>query len=255
MLLRAYDGFESGWTATAAVVGVIQASILALLLIPSFAIAGSAPALAPSLELERGSAPVAATGAETPVDFNIPAQPLARALVAYGAATGLEVFYNAALAERQRSAEVIGILTPAFALQILLRGTGYVARSTGPGAFTIAPGPGEPAPASVVPDAVRRSYEPYFATIQTQIGDILCRSADIASRRDEIVFRIWLTPSGMITRAEVVGNDGTLAEDQTFAAAMRGLAMGVPPAGMPEPVNLVIFPSSNTSRACRSGGG
>jgi hypothetical protein len=239
MVGRADGRVESYWCATAASVRLIKASILALLLVSSFTIAGSAPSLAQSSE------------PGTRIDFNIPAQSLARALVAYGSATGLEVFYNAALAERRQSAEVMGSLTPAVALRTLLHGTGYVARTTGPGVFTITLAPREASLVTTASDAARRSYEPYFAAIQAQISDVLCRSADITSGRNEILFQFRLAPSGMITQAEVIGDNGNPAEDQTFAAAMRGLAIGAPPNGMPQPVNIVIFPPSKTSKACR----
>lgn len=81
----------------------VQASILTLLLVSSFVLIGSLPCLAQT------------SRSEARIDFNIPAQPLARALVAYGTATGLEIFYNAALADRQNSFEVAGSLTPTVA--------------------------------------------------------------------------------------------------------------------------------------------
>jgi hypothetical protein len=243
ILGKANERLESCWNATAAFIHLIQVCMSALLLGANFTIAGSAPALAQS------------SGSEARIDFNIPAQPLARALVAYGAVTGLEVFYKAALAERRKSAGVLGSLTPTVALQILLRDTGYVARTTGPGAFTIELEPHEANPTTGTSDTARRIYEPYFAVIQAQISDVICRSADIVSGHDEIVFQLWLAPSGQVARAEVVGDDGNPAEDQTFAIAMRGLAIAAPPAGMPQPVSMVIFPAAKTSKACRSGGG
>jgi hypothetical protein len=243
MVGKSGDEFEPSWNATAAFARLIQASILALLVVSSVMIGGPAPGFAQSSQ------------PEAKVDFNIPAQPLARALVAYGAASGLEVFYKSVLAERQHSAEVAGLLTPTVALQTLLRGTGYVAQTTGPGAFTIVPTPREAALAISAADAARRSYEPYFATIQAQISDGLCRSAGAALERAEILLQLWLAPSGVIARAEVVGDDGNPADDQTLAVAMRGLAVGVPPVGMPQPLNMVIFPPSKTSKGCPPVGG
>lgn len=217
---------------------MIHTSILALLVV------SGAIMFDPASGFAQSSQP------EAKFEFNIPAQPLARALVAYGAATGLEVFYKAGLAEGQHSAEVAGSLTPTVALQTLLLGTGYVARTTGAGAFTIVPTPREAARATSTADAARRSYEPYFATVQAQISDFLCRRAGADFEHAEILLQFWLAPSGVIARAEVVGDNGNPADDQTFAVAMRGVAVGVPPAGMPQPVNMVIFPPSKTSRGC-----
>ena len=82
-----------------------------------------------------------ASVAEKRIAFDIPAQPLASALEAYSAATGVEIFYDAVLAAGHRSASVKGSFLPARALETLLLGTGYVPRSTGPDTISIAPGP------------------------------------------------------------------------------------------------------------------
>ncbi|MCA6109657.1 energy transducer TonB [Bradyrhizobium cenepequi] len=182
---------------------------------------------------------------ETKIQFNIPAQPLSRALVDYAAATGLEIFYKAALADNRHSTAVAGVLMPSTALQILLRGTGYTARSTGVGAFTIMPAPREvPAAAEA-----RKRLQPYFAVVQTGISDALCRNAPGAADK-EILLQLWLSSSGLVTRAEVIDDDGKAARDQSYAAAIRGLAFAIPPPGMPQPVNVVIFPSFKASRTC-----
>jgi hypothetical protein len=189
---------------------------------------------------------------DTKVTFNLPAQPLSRALMAYSAVTGLEVFYNAALAEKQHSAEVVGVMTPSIALQILLRGTGYVARATGPGAFTIMATPRETAASAAAAAIARKRYEPYFAAIQARISDALCRKAEVAAARRELLFQFWVAPTGAVLRAQVIGDDGEPADDQTYAAAIRGLALAAPPAEMPQPINMVFFPPSGSSKACEA---
>jgi hypothetical protein len=187
---------------------------------------------------------------EMPFAFDIPAQPLSSALATYGAATGLDVFYDADLAEKQRSTDVAGTFSPAQALDLLLLGTGYVARSTGAGVFTILRAPRTEAadlPSPIDP----RIYGSYFATIQARVSDALCAVSGMDSKPDETLFRFWLAPSGTVVRAEVIADNGDLLGDQGLAAAIHGLAIGVPPAGMPQPVNLVILPPSASSRLCR----
>lgn len=190
-------------------------------------------------------------GSDAPITFDIPAQPLARALVAYSSATGLELVYKAALAERQQSREVIGTLSPSTALQELLRGTGYIAKKTGPGFFTILPANPETGAES---EARRRLYEPYFAVIQSRISGVVCGEGG-PSPLDETLLRAWLSATGIIARAEILRDDGRRAADQTFAATLRGMAIGIPPpSGMPQPVNIVIFPATKTSKRCGTGG-
>jgi hypothetical protein len=76
--------------------------------------------------------------------FDIPVQPLAAAIETYAAATGLQVLYNAHLVAGRRSTELVGVLTPQAALQVLLKGSGLVVRYAAPGALVIvAPPPAE----------------------------------------------------------------------------------------------------------------
>lgn len=230
---------------------------------PAHRSASPIPALLLALVMTMGGVlPCGAQSArpDGQIDFNIPAQPLARALMAYGAATGLEIFYNAALAEKQRSVELVGRLAPSDALQILLRGTGYAAKATMPGAFTIVTAP-RPSPLSATAAAAaRRRLEPYFASIQARIVDALCRDGEMLSAPRELLFQLWLAPSGVVAQADVIDERGERADDQTLAVAIRGLALVAPPAGMPQPVNMVIFPPSAASKSCgpveaRRGGG
>ncbi|MGY3618312.1 hypothetical protein [Bradyrhizobium sp. USDA 10063] len=134
---------------------------------------------------------------------------------------------------------------------MLLLGTGYNARSTGPGVFTIAPATRTSVADPAAPTAAQ-AYRPYFATIQARVSDALCRNALIAAARDEVLFRFWLAPSGLIARAEVVTDDGTLAGDQTLAVALQGIVIGAPPADMPQPVNMAIYPPTGSSTSCHA---
>jgi hypothetical protein len=183
------------------------------------------------------------------IDFNIPAQPLARALLAYGAVTGMEIFYNASLAGEQRSQRVVGAMTPEAALRMLLSGTAYIARSTGPGTFTITQAPRETASASAGVVS-RRQFEPYFAALQRGISDALCRHTAPAATGGEQVVQFWMSPSGVVERADVLADNGDRANDQSLATPLRGLALAAPPAGVPQPINMVIFPLLPGASTC-----
>jgi TonB family protein len=189
---------------------------------------------------------------DKPISFNIPAQPLSRALIAYGAATGFEIFYKWVLAEHQSSVEVVGTLTPPEALRILLGGTGYAARITEAGDVIIEEAPSDaagPAPAA----ATRRRLEPYFAAIQERINDALCQTSGLPGNSREITVQFWLEPRGVIARAEVLADNGEPAADQAVAVAMRGLRVAAPPVGMPQPLSMVIFPPSSRLESCAAG--
>jgi hypothetical protein len=191
---------------------------------------------------------------EQTIPFDISAGPLEQALEAYGAATGFEVFYDAALAAGHTSAAVKGTFTPVQGLQILLHGTNYVPRATGPNmiSISIAPAPRVPPDAGLV--AAQRRFESYFAKVQSRVDETMC-DPDAGFRQDaELVLKLWLGASGEVSRAETLA---AAAEEQNQAVArLRGLRIGAPPpANMPQPVTLIVFPPRpGEPSACASAG-
>lgn len=73
-----------------------------------------------------------------PVDFNIPAQPADDALMAFSRQAKVEILFSFDELHALRSPGVAGSLEPEQALQRLLKGTGFEARSNGKGRFLVA---------------------------------------------------------------------------------------------------------------------
>jgi hypothetical protein len=84
-------------------------------------------AVSADAEAQQGSAVASAT-----VGFNIPAQPLGKALNSFIKSTGWQIGYSSALVDGKQSTIVSGKLTPESALRTLLSGTGIEIRMTGP---------------------------------------------------------------------------------------------------------------------------
>ncbi|MBL9203256.1 MAG: TonB-dependent receptor plug domain-containing protein, partial [Opitutaceae bacterium] len=84
-----------------------------------------------------GVLPAAPT--ERTVEFDLPAQPAAQALLAFSKLTRIEVLFSSDALREVRSAPVTGRLEPAEALTRLLRGTGFAARPNGRDRFVIGP--------------------------------------------------------------------------------------------------------------------
>ncbi len=82
-------------------------------------------------------APAAAQAQPAAIAFNIPAQELNGAVLAFGQRAGIQVFSDAARLAGRRSGAVVGTLTPAEALGRLLAGTGLTYRFTGANRVTI----------------------------------------------------------------------------------------------------------------------
>ncbi|MGH8692809.1 MAG: TonB-dependent siderophore receptor, partial [Burkholderiales bacterium] len=105
----------------------------------SVAIAAAIMAWFPLASVRAEPAPVgkAATTAEAPLQFDIPAQDLARALSAFAAQSHIQVLYEGDIAKGLRSASLKGAYTPEKAAQVLLTDTPVRARFTGARTMTV----------------------------------------------------------------------------------------------------------------------
>lgn len=81
----------------------------------------------------------------------------------------------------------------------------------------------------------------YAGQIQAQIEAALQRDEQTRNGRYALALRLWLSPSGQVERAQVVGSTGDPAMDQAVVRVISALAIGAgPPADMPQPVNLRV---------------
>ncbi|MCW5799638.1 MAG: Ferrichrome-iron receptor [Nitrospira sp.] len=102
--------------------------------------------------------------------FDIPAQPLINALIAFSAQTGMQVLYEGAIAQDVWSPGATGTLLPAEALHSLLRNTGLSYRTTPNGTVTLERGSLPPLPpaSSVAPP--EQPFASQGASAQMQPG-------------------------------------------------------------------------------------
>ncbi|GAA5542044.1 MULTISPECIES: TonB-dependent receptor [Brucella] len=89
--------------------------------IVTFLLAGTAMMSVPAVEQAKAQS---ATTSATSTKFNIPAQSLSTALIAFSRQTKLGIFVTSSLASGKKSTAVNGALSPEVALQRLLSGTG-----------------------------------------------------------------------------------------------------------------------------------
>lgn len=82
------------------------------------------------------AAPLSAAEQEK-LNFDVPAQGLSKALESLASQSGLQMLYPADLVAGLRGQALRGDYTPEQALPLLLKGSGLVAKPTGPGSFTI----------------------------------------------------------------------------------------------------------------------
>lgn len=188
---------------------------------------------------------------EDKIAFDIPPQPLASALKAYGAVASVELFFETGLTVGRVSAPVRGVLTRNAALRMMLAGTGLAAESFDPGTVTILPARGRGGPVDLTPVKARAvAFTPYFALLQTSLRSSLCQIPATRTDPSELRVRLWIAPSGAVMRTELLSSTGNEDRDRAYVDALRTLAIGEPPPpSMPQPVTLMILPRTSAEAA------
>jgi hypothetical protein len=174
--------------------------------------------------------------AQESLSFDIPSQPLAKALYAFSAATGIEVMVDARQAAGRRAPEVKGSLLPREALSALLAGSNLVAQEFGPGTVTLA----AMSPAA----APMHENQRYFADVQRAVENALCADARTSPGRYRLALKLWVGPSGEVTRAKRLDTTGDRTLDNALDARTPRISIGKsPPSHFAQPIALIVSPS------------
>lgn len=187
--------------------------------------------------------------------FDLPAQPLANALIAYGKATGLSILVIARLTADRQSAAVKGLYTPEQALRLLLAGSGLTTRYTSRTAFTLVPVPthnsiAAPAPAVGAVVAAQLNSR-YAARVQRVIGRLLCLLQPDKLGHYRVGLQLWIDTSGQIYRVHLLNSPGLAAWGGTVQAVLERQVVGPPPAGFQQPITLLLRIRQDRRMACR----
>ena len=194
------------------------------------------------------SAPAAA--AEPFLNFNIPEAPLDIALGSFGRVTKEQLLLDASITDGRRSSRVIGRFTPEAALRQMLTGTGLAVRPVdGQGYAIIAPARTGSDNAVRGTDSAHR-FDAYSAVIQTALGRALCGQLGTAPGGYRTMARLWIGAGGTVDRAELLTSSGDAGRDALLTERFRGLAIGVPPAGLPQPITLLVTSEGAAADYC-----
>ena len=171
------------------------------------------------------------------IAFDIPGQPLDKAIHFFAIASNHQILYETALSSGQRSTELKGVFTPGVALSVLLTGTGLVGRRTDIDAFTISAMEQGPAAAATIPDGR------FLGAVQSGILGALCRSPRTWPGEYKVAVQLWIASSGAVEGAALVGSTGEAGRDAVLLDALRDVVIDMrPPPGMPQPVTMAIVP-------------
>jgi hypothetical protein len=191
------------------------------------------------------------------IDIDLPAQPLAKALQAFGRMTHMLVMGETEQLGNRTSAPVNGDYTRQDALRLLLAGTGMSARFIDAQSVAILPlSPAEqrgqiPSPSLSVPaSAIDGSTEDdvaYLTLIQARLTETLCESPQTRPGRYRLIVQLRIDSSGAVTASRVIGSTGDPARDEAIGQVLGGLVFdGGPPATFQQPVNILLRPQDDT---------
>jgi hypothetical protein len=194
--------------------------------------------------------------------FELPAQPLALTLQAFGRMTEMVLLAPAPLLEGRTSAAVSGDFAPRDALARVLEGTGLQADFSGPDeamivAQTVPATPDatasglvqtQPLPVALPVDGLGEDGEQlaYAAMIQQRLTDALCAQDATRPGDYRLVAQLRIDDKGVVSATELVASSGSPRRDAAIEAALRTLKLdAAPPAGLPGPVTILLRPSGN----------
>lgn len=194
--------------------------------------------------------------------FNIPAQPLQSALIAFAAVAGLQIMYDAGLARNLRSRAVIGLFSADSALRMLIAGTDLTVVPTGKDvalvpvtALLAGRMPGKASSngeMTLVLDTLYVSVPPgseehpdfnsYGQLVRAKIRKTLTEDSRTARRVYRMDLDIWVDSKGAVNETRVTQSSGTTALDAVLRRVIGGVAIGQsPPAGMRQPIHVTVI--------------
>lgn len=213
----------------------------ALALAIGMSLAQAGRAATPRLEAPSARAPAPrAVG----MAFDLPAQPLAEALEAFGAMTGWSGFYQADDVASFRAPALAGRYTPEAALRLLLEGSGLAAHFTAPEAFVLE-ARGEAAVAAPGAGTAPLPRDPvYDGLLQSRVREIFCRDARTAPDGWRVALSFHVDGQGRIERPMLLDSTGDAARDGAILQALRAVRVGrAPPVrSAGEPFVMLIVP-------------
>lgn len=188
-----------------------------------------------------------------PVAFAIAAQPLAQALVEYSLASGLTVLVDSALTAGRQAPAVVGNYTPGDALRKLLAGSPLAIRYASAQSFTLV---STAKPEVAAPRSGKRLRDtPYAAVVQGALKRALCKAAGTPPGSYRALVQLWFDKAWRVSRVEWVATTGVPGLDGRLETALRGAAIGPLPAGMPQPLTVLLEPRGAGECAAEIGAG
>jgi hypothetical protein len=180
-------------------------------------------------------------------DFEIAAQPLGPALLAFGSVTGIEIIYDSALTYPHQSSGLKGRFTADEALLLILAASGLATRAVAPGAITIV-GPSELSSTAFASQPDSSRHAAFFAELQESFARAFCHPSAGATSKERLLVRFRIAASGAVDRLEMLGFSEEPSRHGMVEALKRVTFDVPPPKDLPQPIMMLILPQ--TAEAC-----
>lgn len=193
-------------------------------------------------------------GKDTPINFNLPAQPLALALTAFSELTGYSILVSSNLTAGREAAAVQGLLDPRTALQRLVAESGLLVHYVMPKAFTLFPAPEEVRGSDskeLGQGLVAGDLNVFYALLQASITRLLCLAQPQEFGRYRLGLQLWFAENGKVRDIRLLESSGVEVQDQLVLRSLHSLVQPPPP-GLPQPLTILLTPRPDPAADCRA---
>ncbi len=192
--------------------------------------------------------------------YDIPAQPLDRALMELGTVSRIDILYENGVVEGKRSHAVSGTLSEREAIAAMLQGTGLAFRFTSITAVLVFPPERPPEPgvdawakaegaprlmldtlrvtaAPMIGTPSRARFEPFGRAVQAAINQRLQNDPRTSARPFRVRLTVEIDDAGLVRRPTIIHSSGDEKLDRDIRLVLDGARMPAPPpADLPQPV-------------------
>ena len=194
------------------------------------------------------------------LDLNLPAHHLEESVQAFSRATGMAVRVDRELTHGRRAIGVKGRYTAQQALDVLLTGSGLMARYASSDAFTLQVPRSDPQPevrGAKARAAAQRLNTSYAAALQQAIERSLCRSPLTRPGSFRALVQVWISAHGQIEFSRLVSTTGNAQRDEALVRSLSATRIDRPaPSSLRLPVTLLLMPETTGTRMkCTTGEG
>lgn len=175
--------------------------------------------------------------------FDLPAQSLPLSLQAFSEQTGISILVTSDRIKDKNASAVRGRYAPDQALDRLLHGTGLRSRRLGESGLTLVPVP-EPGEAAGETSSTSSMPARYTRSLQQSVLSGLCRRLPEQVGRFRLLVQLWTDQRGRITRVHIPDSEAEARHGDAVRAGFSELTLPTPPAGMPQPLTLLLRPGT-----------